>query len=74
MAALVVHASKDRTSTRTLYLSPAIAVAKARIMLKAGWQVYIVDADGRIFHPEQFDEILDSIQSEQARLDRLSNR
>jgi hypothetical protein len=58
MAALVVHASKDRMSTRTLYLSPAIAVAKARVMSKAGWQVHIVDADGRIFHCEQFDEIL----------------
>jgi hypothetical protein len=52
MAALVVNASKDRKSTRTLYLRPAIAVAKARILFKAGWQVHIVDADGRIFHPE----------------------
>jgi hypothetical protein len=58
MAALVVHASKHRKSTRTLYISPAIAVAKARIMSKAGWQVHIVDADGRMFHPEQFDELL----------------
>ena len=58
MAALVVHASKDRKSTRTLYLGPAIAVAKARIMSKAGWQVHVVDADGRMFHPEQFDELL----------------
>ena len=75
MAALVVHASKDRTSTRTLYLSPAIAVAKARIMFKAGWQVYIVDADGRIFHPEQFDEILKfDPKRAGSRLDRLFNR
>ena len=51
MAALVVHASKDRKSTRTLYLMPAIAVAKARISFKAGWQVHIVDAEGRIFIP-----------------------
>jgi hypothetical protein len=58
MAALVVPASKDRKSTRTLYLRPAIAVAKARILFKAGWQVHIVDADGRMFHPEQFDELL----------------
>jgi hypothetical protein len=58
MAALVVHASKDRKSTRTLYLGPAIAVAKARILFKAGWQVHVVDADGRIFHLEQFDELL----------------
>jgi hypothetical protein len=35
MAALVVHASKHRKSTRTLYISPAIAVAKARIMSKS---------------------------------------
>jgi hypothetical protein len=58
MAALVVHASKHRKSTRTLYISPAIAVAKARIMSKAGWQVHVVDADGRMFHPEQFDQLL----------------
>jgi hypothetical protein len=51
MAALVVHASKDHKSTRTLYLRPAIAVAKARISFKAGWQVHIVDAEGRIFIP-----------------------
>jgi hypothetical protein len=53
-----VHASKHRKSTRTLYISPAIAVAKARIMSKAGWQVHVVDADGRMFHPEQFDQLL----------------
>jgi hypothetical protein len=65
MAALVVHASKDRKSTRTLYLRPAIAVAKARISFKAGWQVHVVDAEGRIFHPEQFDQLvrLDSKQT-----------
>jgi hypothetical protein len=51
-AALVVHAAKHRTSKRTLYISPAIAVAKARGLFKAGWQVHVVDADGRLFHPE----------------------
>ena len=58
MAALVVHASKNRTSKRTLYISPAIAVAKARGLFRAGWQVHVVDADGRMFHPEQFDQLL----------------
>jgi hypothetical protein len=58
MAALVVHASKHRTSKRTLYISPAIAVAKARGLFRAGWQVHVVDADGRMFHPEQFDQLL----------------
>jgi hypothetical protein len=36
---------------------PNDRLAKARIMFKDGWQFYIVDADGRIFHLEQFDEI-----------------
>ena len=64
MAALVAHASKDRKSTRTSTLS-SIAVAKARISFKAGWQVHVVDAEGRISHPEQFDQLvrLDSKQT-----------
>jgi hypothetical protein len=57
MAALVVHASKDRKSKRTLYINPVIAVAKARGLFNAGWQVHVVDADGRI-HPEKFDQLL----------------
>ena len=58
MAALVVHASKDGESTRTLYISLVIAVAKARGLLNAGWRVHVVDADGRLFHPEKFDQLL----------------
>jgi hypothetical protein len=53
MAALVVHASKDRKSKRTLYINPVIAVAKARGLSKAGRQVHVVDADGRMFHSEK---------------------
>jgi hypothetical protein len=57
--ALVLHASKEgQESKRTLYTSPVIAVAKARGLFKAGWQVHIVDADGEVFHPEKFDKIL----------------
>lgn len=58
MAALVVHASKDGESTRTLFTSPVLAVAKARGLSKAGWQVHVVDSDGRIFHIEKIDELL----------------
>jgi hypothetical protein len=58
MAALVVHAWKGSESQRTLYINPAIAVAKARGLSKAGWQVHVVDADGRMFHPEKFDQLL----------------
>jgi hypothetical protein len=58
MAALVVHASKDGESTRTLYVSLVIAVARARGLLKAGWRVHVVDAEGRVFHPEKLDQLL----------------
>jgi hypothetical protein len=58
MAALVVHASKDGESTRTLFASPVLAVAKARRLLKAGWLVHVVDADGGVFHPERFDQLV----------------
>jgi hypothetical protein len=58
MAALVVHASKDEEGTRTLFTSPVLAVAKARGLHKTGWQVHVVDADGRIFHPDKFDQLL----------------
>jgi hypothetical protein len=58
MVALVVHASKDGQSIRTLFGSPVLAVAKARGLSKTGWQVHVVDADGRMFHAENFDHLL----------------
>jgi hypothetical protein len=58
MAALVVHASKGAESTRMLFTSPVLAVAKARGLSKAGWQVHVVDSDGRIFHLEKLDQLL----------------
>jgi hypothetical protein len=59
VSALVLHASKDgEESKRALYTSPVIAVAKGRGLLKAGWQVHIIDADGQVFHTEKFDQLL----------------
>lgn len=58
MAALVIHASKEGDSMRTLFTSPVLTVAKARGLVKAGWQVHITDSEGRVFHPEKFDELL----------------
>src|ERR1019366_2429167 len=59
LVALVVHASKDGESRRTLYTSPVIAVAKARSLFKTGWEdVHIVDADGGLFYPDKFDQLL----------------
>lgn len=58
MTALVVHASKGTESTRTLYASPILAVAKARGLSMNGWQVHIVDSEGDVFHSERFDQLL----------------
>ena len=59
MAALVVHASKDGERRRMLYASAAIAVANARGLFKRGWEdVHIVDADGGLFYPDKFDQLL----------------
>jgi hypothetical protein len=58
MVALVVHASKDGESSRTLFASPVLALAKARGLCKSGWEVHVVDADGRVFHPEKLDDLL----------------
>jgi hypothetical protein len=44
-------------SKRSLY-SPLIAVAKGKGLFKAGWQVHIADADGQVFHPAKFDQLL----------------
>jgi hypothetical protein len=59
VSALVVHASKDgEESTRTLYTSPVLAVAKGRGLALTGWQVHIVDSAGDIFHPAKFEQLL----------------
>jgi hypothetical protein len=58
MAALVIHASKDAESMRALFISPALTVSKARSLVKTGWQVHVTDADGQIFHPDRFDDLL----------------
>jgi hypothetical protein len=58
MAAVVFHSSKDGDHMRTLFTNPVIAVAKARGRAKAGWQVHLTNVDGRVFHPERFDELL----------------
>ena len=59
MAALVVHASKDGEGRRTLYTSTVTAVARARSLFKTGWEdVHIVDANGGLFYPDKFDQLL----------------
>jgi hypothetical protein len=53
-----VHASKNGETSETQRTSPTITVAKARILSKSGWRVYIADAAGREYGPLEFDEIL----------------
>lgn len=54
----IIFASKDGATSETHRISPTVAVAKARGLFKAGWQVHIVDADGRQYPPEKFDQLL----------------
>jgi hypothetical protein len=58
MAALVVHASKQGDSSRILFASPVLAHAKARGLLKAGWEVHVTDSDGRVFQPDRLEDLL----------------
>jgi len=58
MTAFVIHASKDGETTQTVRLGPTITVAKARELIKYGWQVHITDADGQRYGPERFHELL----------------
>lgn len=58
MTALIIHASKDAESMRALFISPGTAVAKARRLVNTGWQVHVTDAEGHIFHPDRFDDLL----------------
>jgi hypothetical protein len=58
MAALVIHASKDAESTRALFIDPALTISKAQSLGKKGWQVHVTDADGHIYYPDRFDELL----------------
>jgi hypothetical protein len=52
-----VHASKGNDETTTFRLSAIAAVAKARTLASAGWQVYITDPKGIRFLPFEFDEL-----------------
>ena len=57
-SSLAGTATRDSESVRILFASPILAHAKARSLVKAGWQVHITDADGGVFHPEKFDVLL----------------
>ena len=58
MDTFTIHASKDGDWVETQFTSPTLTVAKANILLKAGWDVHIADSDGRRYGPKSFNEVL----------------
>jgi hypothetical protein len=52
-----IHASKNAEHLVTIRISPAVAVDKARVLEKSGWQVHITDSC-RQFDPPDFDRLL----------------
>jgi hypothetical protein len=53
-----IHASKDGETIETHRASPVIAVAQARMLDMAGWQVQITDLAYRQYQLEKLDQLL----------------
>ena len=47
-------AERDNETIRTSRASALIAVAKARIFIEEGWNIYIIDEDSRTFEAAEF--------------------
>ena len=54
----VVHASKDEAVVITVRLRVAAAIAKARALSDAGWDVYVISPDDSRCNPADFDQLL----------------
>ncbi len=53
-----IHASKNGEIVATVRIIPAVAVDKARVLEKLGWQVHVTDSAGRQFNPSEFNWLL----------------
>jgi hypothetical protein len=53
----IVHASKDEAVVITVRLRVAAAIAKARALTDAGWDVYVISPDGIRYRPADFDRL-----------------
>jgi hypothetical protein len=53
-----IRASRDGETTTTVRIGPTITVAKARELSKTGWAVEIIDDDGTVYEPSEFDQLL----------------
>jgi hypothetical protein len=58
MTAFTIHATKDGETVSAVRIGPTVTVAKARTLLKEGWQVHVTDAEGRQYGPRQLDQLL----------------
>jgi hypothetical protein len=54
----IVHASRGETVVITVRLRVAAAIAKARVLSDAGWNVYIISPDDIRYSPAEFDRLL----------------
>jgi hypothetical protein len=52
-----IYARKNDQSIVTVRISPAVAVDKARMLEKLGWQVHVTDSSGCQFDPSDFDQL-----------------
>lgn len=53
-----IRASKDGQTIETVRIGPTATVAKARGLFKTGWTVEIIDQDGAVYAPSEFDQLL----------------
>jgi hypothetical protein len=54
----IIRATKDGETIETVRIGPTATVAKARGLFKTGWIVQIIDDDGSVYAPSEFDQLL----------------
>jgi hypothetical protein len=53
-----IRASKDGETIETVRIGPTATVAKARGLFETGWMVHIIDDEGSVYAPSEFDRLL----------------
>jgi hypothetical protein len=53
-----VNASRGEEATTTVRLGVVVAIAKARSLVRDGWQVFITTPDGARYGSDEFDKLL----------------
>jgi hypothetical protein len=53
-----IRASKDGEIIEVVRIGPTATVAKARGLFKIGWMVQVIDEDGSVYAPSEFDQLL----------------